>query len=312
MGGFPAQMHAPSTHNRGVTPAMLALICVLGLCGRGALASQDDVIGAPQFYSAQETMTLRDVARANGLGYVETRAANPGIAPRRRGASRTVALPTQHILPDAPRRGIVVNLPEMRLYYFSPAGPVLSFPIGIGKVGKETPLGRTQITRKAANPVWFPTPSERAENPALPARVGPGPNNELGDRALYLGWDEYAIHGTNNPDSIGRRDSHGCIKLYPDDIETLFRLVPVGTPVVVVNQPVKVGWLAGELYLQVHPDVADADAIEANGQPAARAADADRIIARAAGKDADRLDWTAIHLAEQKRNGMATRVTNTQ
>ena len=298
---------------RGATLAALILVGGLAAGGRGALASPDDVIGAPRVYRALATMGLLDVARANGLGYVETVAANPGIDPRPDGTSRTVALPTQHVLPDAPRRGIVVNLPEMRLYYFPPSGPVRSFPIGVGKVGKETPSGRTQITRKAAYPVWVPTQSERAEDRTLPARVGPGPANQLGDRALYLGWDEYAIHGTNNSDSIGRHDSHGCIKLYPDDIATLFEIIPVGTPVLVVNQPVKVGWLADELYLQVHPDLADADAIAANGRTAtATAVDADGMIVRAAGKDASRLDWTAIHRAEQERSGLATRVTKTQ
>jgi L,D-transpeptidase ErfK/SrfK len=306
-------MPASSVIVRGATLAALVLVCGLAAGGRGALASQDDVIGAPRVYRALATMGLLDVARANGLGYVETVAANPGIDPQPDGTSRMVALPTQHVLPDAPRRGIVVNLPEMRLYYFPPAGPVRSFAIGVGKLGKETPSGHTQITRKAAYPVWVPTPSERAEDHTLPARVGPGPANQLGDRALYLGWDEYAIHGTNNSDSIGRHDSHGCIKLYPDDIATLFEIVPVGTPVLVVNQPVKVGWLADELYLQVHPDIADADAIAANGRTAAGSAvDADGMVVQAAGKDAARLDWTAIHRAEQERSGLATRVTRTQ
>jgi L,D-transpeptidase ErfK/SrfK len=290
------------------------MVCVLALRGPGAhggpAGGQDDVIGTPQLYTAHESDTLVAVARAHDLGYVEIRAANPRVDPSRPRAGTMVLLPAQHILPDAPRRGIVVNLPELRLYYFPPSGPVRSFPIGIGRPGKDTPLGQTRITGKAVDPVWTPTQSERAENPALPKRVGPGPHNEMGHRALYLGWDEYAIHGTNRPDSIGRRDSHGCIRMYPEDIETLFGLVAVGTPVMVVNQPAKVGWLAGELYLQVHPAVADADAIAANGQPrAASVADADGMVMRAAGADADRLDWPAIHWTEGRRSGLATPVT---
>jgi len=297
---------------RGLT--VLAMVCVLAVWGRGArgepIGGQDDVIGTPQLYTARESDTLVAVARAYDLGYVEIRAANPRIDPRRAGASGMVALTTRHILPDAPRRGIVVNLPELRLYYFPPSGAVRSFPIGIGRAGKETPLGHTRITRKALNPVWTPTRSERAEDPRLPRRVGPGPDNQMGNRALYLGWDEYAIHGTNHPDSIGQRDSHGCIKMYPEDIATLFGLVAIGTPVMVVNQPAKVGWLAGELYLQVHPNVADADAIVAHGQPdTAPAVEADSMIVRAAGKDADRLDWAAIHWTERRRSGLTTRVT---
>ena len=297
---------------RGLT--VLAMVCVLAVWGRGArgepIGGQDDVIGTPQLYTARESDTLVAVARAYDLGSVEIRAANPRIDPRRAGASGMVALTTRHILPDAPRRGIVVNLPELRLYYFPPSGAVRSFPIGIGRAGKETPLGHTRITRKALNPVWTPTRSERAEDPRLPRRVGPGPDNQMGNRALYLGWDEYAIHGTNHPDSIGQRDSHGCIKMYPEDIATLFGLVAIGTPVMVVNQPAKVGWLAGELYLQVHPNVADADAIVAHGQPdTASAVEADSMIVRAAGKDADRLDWAAIHWTERRRSGLTTRVT---
>lgn len=285
--------------HRGLTPAALAMVGLLGGWGPGAHAEGADVIGAPQTYAALATMTLQDVARANGLGYDEIRAANPQPGARQPGADWTAILPTRHVLPDAPRRGIVVNLAEMRLYYFPPSGPVRNFPIGIGKAGKETPLGRTRIIGKAVGPVWVPTPSERAENPALPARVGPGPNNELGDRGLYLGWDEYLIHGTNNSDSIGRHDSHGCIKLYPDDIAALFALVPVGTPVLVVDQPAKVGWLAGELYLQVHPGAENPAAV-------------DQMIARTAGKDAGRLDWAAIHRAERQRDGLVVRVTDPQ
>jgi L,D-transpeptidase ErfK/SrfK len=278
--------------------AALTLVAVLALRGPlaqgGPAGAQSDVIGTPEVYTAREQDTLAAIARAHDLGYLEISAANPRLDPLHPGAGTTILLPTQHILPDAPRRGIVVNLSELRLYYFPPDGPVRSFPIGIGRIGHATPAGTTRVIGKALNPVWIPTQSERKEKPRLPKRVGPGPDNEMGDRALYLGWDEYAIHGTNDPASIGRRDSHGCIRMYPEDIATLFGLVAVGTPVAVVNQPAKVGWMAGELYLQVHPSVAD---------------EADGMIARAAGKDADRLDWPAIHWTEVRQSGLATQVS---
>jgi L,D-transpeptidase ErfK/SrfK len=214
------------------------------------------------------------------------------------------------VLPHAPRRGIVINLPELRLYYFPGAGEPLSFPIGIGGEGAETPAGRTVVTFKRAHPSWIPTASEHAEDPELPAAVRPGPDNPMGDFALYLGWRGYAIHGTNRPYSIGRRDSHGCIRMYPEDIAILFALVTPGTSVTVVDEPVKVGWQAGELYLEVHWDQADAESLETYGVPRAEiAADADDIVAKAAGADVDRLNWYTIHLAENRRDGVPVQIT---
>jgi L,D-transpeptidase ErfK/SrfK len=219
-------------------------------------------------------------------------------------------VPTRHVLPDAPRRGIVINLPELRLYYFPPKGEPRSFPIGIGGEGKETPVGRTVVAAKRLHPVWVPTRSEHEDDPDLPASIGPGPDNPMGERALYLGWQGYAVHGTNKPYSIGRRDSHGCIRLYPEDIAWLFQEVAIGTPVTVVNQPAKLGWSGGELYLEVHPTQQDADALESEGAPrSALAIDADDLVLKAAGADADRLDWYTIHLAETRRDGVAVQVT---
>jgi L,D-transpeptidase ErfK/SrfK len=269
-----------------------------------------DIVGSPMTYVTEEQDTLLDVARAYDLGYVEIRAANPGMDPWLPGAGKTVTLPTQFVLPNAPRRGMVINLPELRLYYFPPRGEPRSFPIGIGGEGKETPVGRTRIADKRPHPVWVPTKSEHAEDPDLPPAVGPGPDNPMGDYALYLGWKGYAIHGTNKPYSIGRRDSHGCIRLYPEDIEWLYRETATGTPVTVVNQPAKAGWSGGELYLEVHPTQQDADALEAEGMPrSTEAIDADDLVIKAAGADAARLDWYTIHLAEARRDGVAVQVT---
>src|SRR5690606_29607209 len=154
--------------------------------------------------------------------------------------------------PDAPRDGIVVNLAELRFYYFRRKGEprFLTRPIGIGREGFTTPLGQTTVVRKAKDPVWRPTAATRADRPDLPAAVPPGPDNPMGAYALYLGWPTYAMHGTNQPWGVGRRVSRGCIRLYPEDIEALYPLVPVGTRVTVVDQPLKVGWHMGELYLE--------------------------------------------------------------
>lgn len=288
--------------------ALLILSALLATAtARGAPAIE--IIGAPQTYVTREEDTLLDIARAYDLGYVEIRAANPGVDPWLPGAGRTLTLPTQRVLPDAPHRGIVINLPELRLYFYPATGPPLTFPLGIGGEGRETPVGRTEIVAKRTNPVWVPTKSEHEEDPDLPAAIPPGPDNPMGDRALYLGWKGYAIHGTNKPYSIGRRDSHGCIRMYPEDIETLFRLASVGTPVTVVNQPAKAGWSDGMLYLEIHPEQSDADWLESQGEPqTAGTVDADSILVKAAGPFVDQLDWYEINLAEERRNGIAVPV----
>jgi L,D-transpeptidase ErfK/SrfK len=214
------------------------------------------------------------------------------------------------VLPDAPRRGIVINLAELRLYYFPNGGEPLSFPIGIGREGWETPLGRTRIVRKTVHPVWIPTNSEHEERPELPQSVAPGPDNPMGDYALYLGWSGYAIHGTNRPSSVGRRGSHGCIRLYPEDMKSLYNAAAPDTPVMVVDQPAKVGWSAGELYLEVHPARNDrASEDRASGAGSSIAKEADALIFAAAGRDAERLDWPAIDSAEARPLGVPVRVT---
>lgn len=254
--------------------------------------------------------TLYDIARQYGVGSEEITRANPGIDPWLPGAGKTITLPMRHVLPRAPQRGIVINLAELRLYYYPTKGEPRSFPIGIGGEGKETPVGHTKVVEKRTHPIWIPTKSEHDENSDLPLSVGPGPDNPMGDFALYLGWKGYAIHGTNKPYSIGRRDSHGCIRLYPEDIEWLFPRAAIDTSVTVVNQPAKAGWFEGELYLEIHPTQEDADSLEVEGVPrSTEGIDADDVVAKAAGRDAERLDWYAIHSAEIRRDGVPVRVT---
>jgi L,D-transpeptidase ErfK/SrfK len=219
----------------------------------------DEVVGEVQITQVTQQDTLADIARRFSVGYNEIHRANPGVDMWVPGAGRRVVVPTQFILPDAPHVGIVVNIAEMRLYYF-PAGShggkqiVYTYPIGIGRVDWKTPSGVTTVARKVVDPVWRPPADilqeHREDGDPLPAEIRPGPDDPMGTRALYLGWPEYAIHGTNKPVGVGMRVSHGCMHLYPEDILQLYDLVPVGTPVRVVNQPFVFGWHRGDLYMQ--------------------------------------------------------------
>jgi L,D-transpeptidase ErfK/SrfK len=227
---------------------------------RFELASdQDDLIGVVQVTTASKEDTLSDIARRFNIGYEEIVRANPKVDPWLPGEGREIVVPTQQLLPNAPREGIVINVAAMRLYYFPKrkAGEtqiVYTHPIGIGKVGWATPEGSTKVVRKAKDPVWRPGPGVRAEHKAngeiLPAVVLAGPDNPLGNRAMYLGWAQYLIHGTNKPYGVGLRSSHGCIRMYPEDVEKVFDMVPIGEKVTVVNQPFVFGWHEGQLYLQ--------------------------------------------------------------
>ena len=202
------------------------------------LASPDQsVIGVPQIVFSRGEDTLSDLARAYGLGYDELIAANPGVDPWLPGEQTPVLLPTQYVLPDVPRKGVILNIASKRLFYF-PAVPegqpqiVKSYPIGIGRVGWETPLGATTVIAKAKNPQWFVPASVRREHAEkgdpLPSVVPAGPDNPLGTRVLKLDMPGYLIHGTNQPYGVGMRVSHGCVRLYPENIELLYELVDIG------------------------------------------------------------------------------------
>lgn len=263
-------------------------------------------IGEMKEYTTKYEDTLVQLSRDNNIGFVEMRAANPDVDPWLPGAGVHIILPTMYILPDAPRRGIVINLPEMRLYYYGkPEQPPVSHPLGIGREGLSTPMGTTTIVSKIEGPVWRPTDRMRKEDPKLPVSVPPGPDNPLGTHAMYLGWPEYRIHGTNKPFGIGRRSSSGCIRMYPEDIASLYPEVPVGTPVTVIDQPVKAAWIGTDFYVEAHPSIAQANAIEENGgMPAYELSDDDmKEILKAAGEDAQHLDWPKIRDVIRARNG---------
>jgi len=220
------------------------------------------VVGQLQATNSHHEDTFADIARRFNLGYDELVNANPGVDPWLPGEGTRIVLPTQFVLPDAAPEGIVVNLAALRLFYFpKPAKGeqrvVITYPIGVGMVGWATPTGSTKIASKRKDPVWTPPESVRKEHAAdgdiLPARVPAGPDNPLGAFAMNLGWPTYLMHGTNKPAGVGMRASHGCIRLYPEDIATLFEMIPVGTKVTVVNQPLVYKWQDDSLYVQSYP-----------------------------------------------------------
>jgi L,D-transpeptidase ErfK/SrfK len=236
---------------------------------RFELAPEQNIVGAVQVVKTTKDDTLTDIARRFNVGYDEIIRANPKVDPWLPGEGTSVILPTRFIIPNAPHEGFVINVAAMRIFYFPPhkAGEpevVITHPIGIGKVGWATPEGVTHVTRKQKDPIWRVPDSvikehreERGEQ--LDRVYGPGPDNPLGHYAFYLEWPSYLIHGTNKPAGVGLRSSHGCIRLYPEDVEQFFSMVPVGTQVRVVNQPFLFGWQDGHLYLQAY-DVLEDDA----------------------------------------------------
>jgi len=225
-----------------------------------------DVVGGVKVIYAKRRDTLLDIARRYDLGYNEITEANPGIDPWLPGEGARIVVPTRFVLPDAPREGVVVDLAGMRLFYYPvPQGGkrpvVITYPIGIGRVNWQTPVGATRIVSKEVDPVWHIPQSIAEEHlqqgDALPKAVPAGPDNPLGKYALRLGFASYLIHGTNTPYAVGRRASHGCLRLYPEDIAELFLQVDTGTRVEIVDQPYLAGWLNGDLYLQAHRPLAE-------------------------------------------------------
>lgn len=270
-----------------------------------------DLVGRLRFRETKVEDTLIDLAPELGIGYVELLAANPGIDPWLPPARTRLVVPDARLLPNGDRDGIVVNLADLRLYYFARGAPARSYPIGIAKDGYATPLGVTTVTAKKVNPGWTPPESARRDDPTLGAHVKPGPDNPLGAHALYLGWPSYLIHGTNDPRGVGRHSSRGCIRLYPDDIAELFALVTPGTKVRVVNEPVKLGWIGGELYLEVNPDPAQSLELDETGKytPTRTPISLREQVTRAAGKRSSQIDWTTVEAINAHRYGIPSRIT---
>jgi L,D-transpeptidase ErfK/SrfK len=229
-------------------------------------SADQTVVGEPQVVFARDEDTLSDFAREYGLGYDEILAANPDVDPWLPGEGTPIVLPTQFVLPSVEKQGVILNIATKRLFYFPAAEEgeqqqVKTYPIGIGRVGWETPLGETTVVSKAKDPHWWVPASVRREHAEmgdpLPAVVPPGPDNPLGHRVLKLDMPGYLIHGTNTPYGVGMRVSHGCVRLYPENIEVLYALVDIGEKVTIINEPYQFGQRDGAFYFEAHEPLED-------------------------------------------------------
>lgn len=269
-----------------------------------------DLVGALASMRSSHEDTFSGIAQRSGLGYEEMLRANPGIDPWLPGEGTEVVLPGRFILPAGTRQGILVNVAEYRLYYFRKANGQLSvttFPISIGRMDWSTPIGRHRITSKQVRPAWYPPETIRSEHAAdgdyLPKVVPPGPKNPLGEYAMRLSVSSYLIHGTNNPVGIGMQVTHGCIRMYPEDIRWLFPQIPVGATVEIVNQPYKFGWSGDELYLEAHPPLEGDAHAEAQGMTLVTEA-----YVRATAERSAHVDWDLVEEAYRGKLGIPVRV----
>jgi len=270
---------------------------------RFPVARGEDVVGRLAAIRLEKGDTLPDIARHFSLGINEISAANPGVDLWVPEAGERIVLPLSFILPDAPRKGIVVNLAAMRLFRYTGNGTslwVTTYPIGVGTSERPTPTGAMHVVRKAVRPTWYVPASiardHRRKGDILPPAVPPGPENPLGEYALYLSRSGYLIHGTNKPASIGLTATNGCMRLYPENVKKLFDDTPVKTPVLIVNQPYLIGQRSGVLYLEAHSPLEETDA------PALRKLYAKlRAVEKSAGR---RLDWKKIKEVQAAARGI--------
>jgi L,D-transpeptidase ErfK/SrfK len=293
--------------------AILWVACMCGPAGATVYELPENgsaVFGTDERIKSTYQDTLLDIARRYSLGYEEIIRANPGVDMWLPGEGTDILLPGTRILPPGPREGVVVNLPEHRLYYFPKTKKgekpvVITYPVSIGKMDWSTPLGETRVISKQKNPSWYPPESVRKEHLAngdpLPKVVPAGPDNPLGDYAMRLavGGGSYMLHGTNNPMAVGMAITHGCIRMYPEDVAALFPLVPVGTKVWLINDPVKVAYVNGELLLEAHPPVdAEGQTTEPNLELLSQQLD------KAVGNDTAAIRWDLARETLQAANGI--------
>ncbi len=286
-------------------------VCTNTLAGTFPLpAANEGIIGEIDSDITSYQDTLSDVARRHDIGYEEIKLANPAVDPWKPGENSSIVLPDRYLLPNAERKGIVINIPEMRLYYYPKSkdpslAEVSTHPISIGRQGWSTPKGLTKIVSKTANPAWYPPESIRREHEEngdpLPKVVPAGPDNPLGLHAMKLGIPGYLLHGTNKPYGVGMRVSHGCIRLYPEDIEVLFANVRVGTQVRLINQPYKIGWKNNELYLEIHPPLIEEEPKYQNAFSL--------VVEQVLQQDKDiEIDWDQLEKAVVQRSGIPVKI----
>jgi len=272
-------------------------------------AERGNVIGSLQAVTSGAEDTLPDLARRHGLGYNDVRLANAHLDTLLPGNGVQVTLPARYVLPDTRRRGVVLNIPEMRMYYYPPdqENEIWTYPIGVGREGWSIPYKSTRVIGKQQRPSWYPPESIREEHALagdpLPRVVPPGPDNPLGEHAIRLALPGYLIHGTNKEYGIGMRVSHGCLRMYPEDIEEFYPRITVGTPVAVINQPVKAGIDGDLIYLEAHPPLAE----EGWTHEQLQAAFTKHLDALAAGRPY-RVDWTLADYLLQRPSGIPAAV----
>lgn len=248
----------PDHTETAVTPAIVPTEHQTIATHEFTLSKDQEMVGTMAAVNTRENDTLSDIARHYGLGYNDITIANPSIEPWTPKHNSRVLLPLRFIVPDAPHKGIVLNLANMRMFYYprKKTDKLFTYPIGIGRQGWNTPMGLTRIADKKANPTWTVPDSiqrEHAEKGApLPKLVRAGPDNPLGYYAMHLGFPGYLIHGTNKPYGIGMQISHGCVQLYPEDIKDLFDKATVGMEVRITHQPYLTAWDNNMLFLEAH------------------------------------------------------------
>ncbi len=288
------------------------LLAIAGIfLSAAAAAASPAYIGDMQTYTASEEDTLTGIGQRFDIGYIEMIAANPGIDPWLPGEGTAITIPSRHIVPEGPHEGIVINLATIRLFYYpAPEGTPVTHAIGIGRDGYMTPVGGTTVVRKADHPSWYRTAGERADKPEIPAIVPPGPDNPLGAYALYLGWPGYLIHGTDDERSVGRLASRGCIRMYAAGIADMYRQVPIGTKVTVVNEGTQFASIDGQLTVSIFPSPEQADELEDHNSliPAVPEGYTKKVLA-AAGPDAGRLNWDLVRAAAEERRGYPVSIT---
>ncbi len=278
--------------------------------------NSDNVVGSVNLTTVSASDSVIDLYMLYDQGYDEMRMANPNVNPFAMIKDGTeLLIPSQYVLPDTPHEGIVINVAEMRLYYYPKAKKnepqvVITHPISIGRENWITPYGVTKVVAKIKDPAWVPPKSIREEHlreydEVLPAVVKPGPDNPMGQFALKLGISGYYIHGTDEDkeEGIGMRVTHGCIRMYPKDIASLFVQVDKGTPVRIVNQPYKVGSLDGSLYLEAHPRLEE--------DPAGRADQYGQAVDALTGtvrKQQAEINWMQVRSTINTRNGIPVMV----
>ncbi|HUT41685.1 MAG TPA: L,D-transpeptidase family protein [Gammaproteobacteria bacterium] len=281
------------------------------------------VIGRLEFTSAGRNDTLLDIARRYDIGQNEILLANPDVDRWMPKDDSRVIIPSRYVLPKADRRGVVINLPEMRLYYYPKTKPgqqqtMITHPISVGRMDWRSPLGKTSIISKQTDPSWTPPESIKqealADGRVLPDVIPGGPDNPLGRFAMRLGIPGYLIHSTNKPYGVGMRVTHGCIRMYPEDIEGLFADIPVGTQVTLVNQPIKLGWLAGALFLELHPPLEEDEPLYQDYLQRVLDAVADMLAEQPDSPDlnADRrlsLSGAALRQAVEEKSGIPIQIT---